>query len=137
MKLTGGTTVACLLLVMLTAGCASSNRSDDPRQTDAEPQPSVGPSKVTYKVTGSAGAVSITLQTPTGTRQEDISPPLSNKAGGAGLEFMFDPGSFVYIAAQNQGVVGNVTCRIEIGGKVVSENTSAGEYGIAQCYGTS
>ncbi|WP_155854617.1 hypothetical protein [Paenarthrobacter nicotinovorans] len=85
---------------------------------------------------GQKGA-SITMETPTGTSQQDVSIPLKKKSAGAsdtGLTFTFDPGDFVYISAQGRGGSNNVICRISVNGKVISQNTATG-YGIATCKG--
>jgi len=90
---------------------------------------------VRYLVTGTARAVDITMQTPSGTSQQDnLSLPLTSKATGkAGLEFKMDAGEFLYISAQNQGESGTVTCSIFVDGTKVAEVSSEGAYSIASC----
>lgn len=39
----------------------------------------------------------------------------------------------LYLAAQNDGPTGRLTCRIEVDGVEVSRATSEGAYTIAQC----
>lgn len=61
--------------------------------------------------------------------------PLISKAGTAGLTFRFPAGAFVYISAQQKDGGHTITCRITVDGRVVSENTSVGEFQIASCQG--
>jgi hypothetical protein len=58
-----------------------------------------------YYLTGSAKSADITIETPTGTsQQEGVDVPMTSKTGNAGLRFTcFGTGDFVYISAQNQG----------------------------------
>lgn len=71
-----------------------------------------------------------------GTRQGDADLPLTNKAGGTGLQLAgFGSGDFVYLSVQNSNGYGSVTCRIVVDGVTVSENTSSGGYTIATCEG--
>lgn len=105
----------------------------------AEIDDMLGPVEVVYQVTGDArDGASITVETPSGTEQMDVSSlPLMNKAGGQGLRMEFRRGQFVYISAQNRGDIGSVTCSISVDGEVISENTSTADYGIATCKGQS
>lgn len=95
---------------------------------DAEIPPA--PSGVTYRLTGSAYEVQVTMQTPTGTSQETVTLPYERTFHGD-----FGSLGFVYISAQNQGELGDVTCSIESDGGQIAENTSSGAYAIAQCDG--
>jgi hypothetical protein len=93
--------------------------------------------EVIYEVEGSARSVNITIETPSGTSQQnDLVVPIVNKAGETGLRSTFTAGDFVYISAQNQGEHGTVTCRITSDGVVISENTASGAYAIASCKGS-
>lgn len=96
------------------------------------------PRTVVYEVLGSAESVSITAETPTGTSQADNrAVPLRDADNSEfGLSFDFQRGDFVYIAAQNEGKTGTVTCRIKVDGEVVSENTAEGAFSIATCKGS-
>lgn len=119
--------ISALALTACSSSAAStSNRSTVPTT-----------SEVLYEVVGGQKGASITMETPTGTSQQDVSIPLKKKSAGAndtGLTFTFDPGDFVYISAQGRGGSNNVICRISVNGKVISQNTATG-YGIATCKG--
>lgn len=93
--------------------------------------------KVVYEVEGTAKSVDITIETPSGTsQQQNLKVPLKSKDGHVGLRFEMERGDFVYIAAQNQGSSGTVTCRITVDGVIVSKVTSSGAYAIASCDGS-
>lgn len=120
---------AVVALAALT-GCSS--------DTPAPAAVKLEPVEVRYFVEGTATHADITIETPTGTsQQDDVLLPMMAKDDSEGLHFMAEPGTFVYIAAQNGGAAGDVTCRIEVDGKVVSENRSSGAYSIATCKGRS
>lgn len=93
---------------------------------------------VLYEVEGTAEAVNITYEKPTGIAQQtDLSVPLTKKGTSQrGIILAMDPGDYVYISAQNQGASGTVTCRITVDGVVISTVTSRGGYTIATCKGT-
>lgn len=92
-------------------------------------------SEVLYEVVGGQKGASITMETPTGTSQMDVSIPLKKKnTTETGVTYTFEPGSFVYISAQGNGGSNNVICRITVDGVVVSRNEATG-YGIATCKG--
>lgn len=90
--------------------------------------------QVTYKVSvngysanaGGAGA-DVTYETPSGTQQGEV-------PDGWSRTFTFDAGDFVYVSAQNNGQ-GTVTCTIEVDGRILSTNSSTGEFMIATCDG--
>lgn len=99
---------------------------------------------VTYEADSEGTAAgSITLDTPTGTQQEEVALPLKSQAGDTGLTFPTQPGAFVYLSVQNHNDSGSVTCRITIKtvtgnlevSRVISENTSSGGHVIASCKG--
>lgn len=95
-------------------------------------------SKVRYEVGGDTTQASITIQTPSGSSQQnDIDVPLKTKEGGYPyLEFTFSAGDFVYLSAQNSKGYGTVTCRITTDdGEVIAENSASGGYAIASCSG--
>jgi hypothetical protein len=96
-----------------------------------------GSVEVGYLVLGSASEASITIETPTGSRTENVPVPLINQEDRRGLFFDFLPGEFLYLSAQNQNEFGSVTCRITVDGETISENTASGAFAIAQCEGTS
>ena len=91
-------------------------------------------SDVVYKVSGTAKAVNLTMQSATGIVQQDnAAVPVRNRTGSEGLHYPMTRGAFAYVSAQNQGSTGTVTCSIEIDGVIVSSNTSSGAYSIASC----
>ena len=100
--------------------------------------PASGPSThtVTYQAEG-AGTTSgmFTFEAPTGTQQAVAALPLRTAAGGAVTFDGLKSGAFVYLSVQNQNAAGSVTCRIQVDGAVISENTSTGGYVIATCQG--
>ena len=83
----------------------------------------------------------ITVETPDGTEQANVSLPLKMKDGSIGYEKAFMPGNFVYISAQKGDYEGSITCRITVSdidganSRVISENTSSGDYAVATCRG--
>jgi hypothetical protein len=110
-------------------------RDDDGSDTSSAALPSVR--TITYHVTGTANAVDITIETPTGVSQQNgLDVPLTNRNGDRGLTATFSSGDFVYIAAQNAGERGTVRCSIEDEtGLTISENVARGAYAIATCEG--
>lgn len=87
--------------------------------------------QVVYVVTGTASTVDVTMQAPSGTRQESgVRVPVY-----PGYTYTMSPGDFVYISAQNRGETGSVSCRILVDGVAVADNTSSGAYVIASCDG--
>lgn len=98
--------------------------------------------EVVYYVEGTATVASITYATPTGIRQqENIDVPVTLQGSAtSGLPVDgFSSRDRVYISAQRQDEFGGgstVTCRIEVNGSVVSENTSEGDYAVVQCSGS-
>lgn len=85
---------------------------------------------VTYKVSGTASAVSLTYQTPQGSSvQIDASLPWS-------VDQTFKDGDFAYVSAQNKGEDGTVTTEIYVDGKPWKSTTSEGAYKIADASGS-
>jgi hypothetical protein len=74
---------------------------------------------------------------PTGQSQgTNLAVPLTTENGKTrGIRGDFPEGSVVYISAQNMGDSGDITCRITVDGRVLSENTASGGYAIATCEG--
>lgn len=106
-------------------------------QQDPAPPPPViksEPDVLEYHVTGTAKMASVTYKTGTGTQQNTVDVPMTNKGGGVGviMEGSNIPG-FKYISAQNKESYGSITCKIVLNGVTVSENTSSGGYVIATC----
>lgn len=89
---------------------------------------------VVYEVEGDGAYFDLTAETPTGTTQATPDLPLRLDTGEP-MTFEFQPGDFVYVAAQSKDGR-TITCRITVDGTVVSENTSTGKFGIATCKGT-
>lgn len=120
-----GKTIAITAVILLAGGwwfVSSSKR-----------QPPVTPVStlhaVAYDITGSAGSMSITATSPTGTEQA------SGRALPAQLTYQMESGAFIYVSAQNEGEAGAITCTITVDGQVVSTNRSEGAYTIATCKG--
>lgn len=104
--------------------------------TDATPMADYTPRTVTYAyyVEGSASGADVTYRTGTGTSQASVDLPLKNESGTEGIQMTSaNAPQFLYISAQNSDSYGDVTCRIEIDGVVVSKNTASGGYKIATC----
>lgn len=127
--------VALLVAAVLAiAGCSSSTSLPDADEFDYRPTLRT----VLYEVEGTATGASLTIATPSGTRQvSDAAVPVTREASGErGLEMTVAPGEFLYISAQNNHDTGTITCRITVDGVVISENSSSGAYAIASCSGT-
>ena len=119
------------------AGCASSEEKAAQEQQRVQDLTEALSTTIRYAVVGETKEASIAIQTPTGSRTEDIDVPMTSKAGNQYLEFTFPAGAFVYLSAQNKQGYGSVTCMITTGdGDVISENTASGGYAIATCKGT-
>ena len=85
---------------------------------------------VTYKVSGTASAASLTYETPQGGAvQIDVSLPWS-------VDQTFKDGDFAYISAQNKGEDGAVTTEIYVDGQPWKSTTSQGAYKIAEASGS-
>ena len=115
-------------VVVLLGAMAMLNRNAAPEATSHT---------VIYQADGAGtSAGTFTLETPTGSQQEQGGLPLKNQQGGTGLAFPgFHSGDFVYLSVQNTSTSGAVTCRIVVDGLTISENTSTGGYVIATCSG--
>ncbi len=96
---------------------------------------------VTYQVDGTANAADVTMQTPSGTRQQSaVTLPMVPEGQSAyppGLVVSgFRSGDFLYVSAQRAYSHGgglDVTCAIEVNGVVVAQNSSSGEFTIVTC----
>jgi len=83
--------------------------------------------KVTYRVKASAGSAKLTYRNAEGgTVQTSARVPWETSFDARG-------GSFLYVAAQNQGATGSVTCEILLDGESRTTSTSSGAYVIAEC----
>ncbi|KGJ71752.1 hypothetical protein GY21_20105 [Cryobacterium roopkundense] len=89
--------------------------------------------KVVYHAGGSATGGSITMSTPNGIQQHDVSLPLKSTSGETGVHFTVGNGEFLSIMIQNQADTGTVTCEIVVDGATVAQNTTSAAYGIASC----
>jgi hypothetical protein len=136
-KVIGGVVAGVALLVALGAAMSGGGGSGSGGSGSSGPAP-----VVVYHVTGSATAVDITAEMPTGTTQEDArSLPLRPSSGvGEGIEVNgFRSGDFVYLSAQRRLDLGggpDVTCKITVDGVTISANTASGGASIASCQGT-
>ena len=81
-------------------------------------------------------SASVTMTTPTGTKQITPYLPMTSKDGTLGLSGTFERGAFVSLIAQDQNGYGRIACRITVDGKVISENSSSGGYSVVQCSGS-
>jgi len=83
--------------------------------------------KVTYRVKGTSGGAVLTYRNAMGgTEQASVRLPWE-------LSFDAKGGSFLYVSAQNQGVLGSVTCEILLDDESRTTSTSSGAYVIAEC----
>lgn len=135
-----GTLLVGGVAVGLLAGCgASAEEKAAESASNAALVREAMAATVRYAVTGDTDQASITMQTPTGSSQQnDIDVPLQSKSSGNQyLEFTFTAGDFVYLSAQNSQGYGSVTCAITTDdGDLISQNTASGGYAIATCKGT-
>ncbi len=127
--------VVIVILIAVAVSIGGETTKQDPVASRYPPLSKT--TEVAYYVTGEgATSVQVTMQTPTGQTQVDADLPLSTEDGTEGLYFTaFSAGAFLYISAQNQDT-GSITCRIEVDGTVISQNTATADYGIATCEGT-
>lgn len=120
-----GAVVVVLCIVMGYAFVSGQLSSSSPQPTFTSVAPVA--TSVTYEVTGTGGAASMTFS-GTGGNTGQVGPvdlPWSKTVKS--------PGSFLYVSAQNNEDYGNVTCSIKVNGTVVSTQTSSGAYVIATC----
>lgn len=132
------------LVALALLGCSNSAKATPTTTTEAAPSGSVpiweeicpGTDQlVVYRAEGSAGSVSYTVQTPSGTAQGDgVRIPL-RESGSTGIIKVdcFRPGEFLYLSVQNENERGTVACVIERDGRQVARVESKGAYVIAQC----
>jgi hypothetical protein len=120
------------LLVLVVAGYASTLIGHQGTQGPVSRQV-----VVTYALTGSATAASLTYTDASGNIQQatNVRVPLTSKTGSAGLTFEATHGAFVSFSAQNNGDVGDLTCTISADGTVINTGRSSGGYSIVSCSG--
>jgi hypothetical protein len=114
--------VAVIAITCSLVGGTSQTSTDSPKTTSYP--------TITYEITGTARAVNITLNNPTGGTEQYANVGLPSK-------FTYDSFSdfFLYISAQNQGESGTVTVSIYVNGKLYKTSTSSGAYVIASASG--
>ena len=85
-----------------------------------------GTYSVKYVVEGTAFSVSITMSNAQGGTEQyaAVRVPWSTSFGA-------EPGTFLYVSAQNQGKTGSVEAKIYVDGHLIAESTSKGSYVIA------
>jgi hypothetical protein len=86
---------------------------------------------VTYKISGTARAASLTYTNASGGIEQKEAAPVPWQQS-----FNARRGQFVSISAQNEGRSGSVTCEILVDGVSVKKSTSEGAYRIASCSGS-
>ncbi|MGI5219656.1 MmpS family transport accessory protein [Nocardia sp. CA-290969] len=116
-----------LVFVLLVGGCVAAyamlvNEADEQVEGDIT---------VTYRVDGTAPASSVTYLGPDlgMARETGVAVPWSKDVTIQGW------GKIVSLTANNGPDGGDITCRILVGGKVMSEQTSSGPYASASCSG--
>lgn len=120
---------------LFVAGLFFSANDDDDESTDSPPDESL--TSVWYEVDGDSGKARVTIETGTETRQSTVSLPMKDDANAKGVLVTAEPGTLVYLSAQNQDALnsGEIMCRITVDGEVISEETAVGAYAIATCKG--
>lgn len=120
-----------IIFVCLVGYIISQSRSDSSSYGDSYSVPTIKTIyRVTYEITGTTSGVSITLNNAQdGTEQGDYKLPFRKT-------YEMQPGSFVYISAQNMYESGTVICKIYVDGEEVKTSTSSGAYVIATCSGS-
>lgn len=122
-----------LLIGAIANSCGDSSTSGSaaPAATRSAAAATVDDYDVTYRITGTARTVDITMSDSDGdtVQQSDLPVPVVK------VERHMHSGEFAYISAQNQGESGTVTCTIELDGVPVKTSTSSGAYVIATCSG--
>ena len=122
-----GKAIFITAVIMLVFGWWFVSNSKRPAGAPVSPVSTVH--TVAYDIAGSAGSMSITATSPTGTEQA------SGRALPAHLTYQMESGAFAYVSAQNEGEAGSITCTIRVDGQVISTNRSEGAYTIATCKG--
>jgi hypothetical protein len=103
--------IGALLAVTIALGCGL----PDPNKTW----------QINYRVTGSAQRASITMETPQGTEQHEVSIPWTSPT------YTFKGMNHAYVSAQNQGESGTVSVVLVVNGSTYKQATSSGAYSIA------
>ena len=95
------------------------------------PKPTSNIVKIEYVLEGTADTVSVTMQNQSGNTEQHGSVSLPKT-----YTLNVEPGSFIYMSAQNNGDSGSVSCTIKANGKEIETATSYGAYVIATCSGS-
>ena len=125
--------VAALALLLILSGCAGT--SSRGLATPVSPSVSLTPYEspvYTYEVEGVATDATVTFATPTGQEQHSIEDLELDANDDQRWEFE-GPMPFLYVSIQGGTAATAVTCRILMDDKVLSENFSSADYGIATC----
>ena len=102
-------------LILTTAACGGST---------PVPKPDIF---ITYEVSGTTDKASLTYENKDGnSEQKTVRLPWR-------FSFEAEPGTFLYVSAQNEGESGSVTCKISESNLVKEKATSEGAYVIATC----
>ncbi|MFO7169889.1 MAG: MmpS family transport accessory protein [Chloroflexota bacterium] len=122
--------LAGILLLAIVIGCGGLWLLGEFGRTVSSTSRSAASYSVTYKISGTARAASLTYTNASGgiEQKEAVSVPWQQS-------FSARRGQFVSISAQNQGRSGSITCEILIDGVSVKKSTSEGAYRIASCSG--
>jgi hypothetical protein len=86
---------------------------------------------VIYRVSGTAKTVDLTYENDSGNTEQRSNVELPWQR-----TYEMEPGSFLYVSAQNQGETGSVKCEIVVDGDVEERASSSGAYVIATCSGS-
>ena len=135
-----GLAVVVGLAAIYFVGAAQENKdkADNAAQVEQlkEDLLALAPAEVTYELEGTVAYVEATMTTPTGVVEQSPDLPMTaTNSTVPGITYKFPRGSIVGISAALTGDYGKVTCRIKVDGKVISENTSSGDYSTVTCSG--
>jgi hypothetical protein len=95
------------------------------------PKPTTNIVKIEYVLEGTADTVSVTMQNQSGNTEQHSSVSLPKT-----YTLNVEPGSFIYISAQNNDRSGSVTCTIKANGVAIETATSYGAFVISTCSGS-
>ncbi len=128
-KVVGG--ILLVVVVVAVAGCLLEDTSNYSPTTHSYTPGGGASGVVTYSVTGSASAASLTYQNDSGgTNQQTVNLPWTRTFSG------FGSGDFLYVSAQNQDDHGTLRCEIKIGSRVAFSSDASGAYSICTASGS-
>lgn len=133
-KVAIGCGIAVIAFMVLVGGCAAlvaAGGGVNPNGPGNPAPPEGGSQQVVYTVNGES-AMNVTYGA-NGQTSQQTNPTLPWTTSGP-AEGSF---GFYSLTAQNGQSGGEISCRIEVGGKVLAENTSSGPYAVVTCSGTS